>query len=135
MYHSGIQKVGKAAEAFHPFTYHEWVFEQNNMRKLHHLLAPEERETFLLKTEDLDWRSWTHYFFYGIARWLLNEQSGRLRETSDCEPEVLAACSIPSITCTNESQVDSRHPHNVTARRDSIVQVRRPTRLVSAAPG
>ncbi|PHJ23709.1 acyltransferase domain-containing protein [Cystoisospora suis] len=81
MYHSGIQKVEKAAEAFHPFTYHEWVFEQNNMRKLHHLLAPEEKAIFLLKTEDLDWRSWTHYFFYGIARWLLNEQSG-----AACEP-------------------------------------------------
>ncbi|EPR61700.1 NAD-binding domain 4 domain-containing protein [Toxoplasma gondii RUB] len=77
MYHSGIKKVEKAAEAFHPFSYHEWVFEQNNMRKLQHLLTPEERNVYLLKTEDLDWRSWTHYFFYGIARWLLKEQSGK----------------------------------------------------------
>ncbi|PFH34535.1 hypothetical protein BESB_065680 [Besnoitia besnoiti] len=85
MYHSGIKKVEKAAEAFHPFSYHEWVFEQNNMRKLQHLLAPEERGLFLLRTEDLDWRSWTHYFFYGIARWLLKEQSGKLQMRS-CEP-------------------------------------------------
>ncbi|OEH76515.1 NAD-binding domain 4 domain-containing protein [Cyclospora cayetanensis] len=77
--YSGLLKAEKAAEALHHFSYQEWIFEQRNLPQMQLMLSPEERSTWFLGVQDIDWREYIHYFFYGIARWLL-------REPSACEP-------------------------------------------------
>ena len=77
--YSGLMKAEKAAEALHHFSYQEWIFEQRNLPKLQLMLGPQERERWFLGVQEINWRDYIHYFFYGIARWLLKEPSGKLR--------------------------------------------------------
>ncbi|KAL8433389.1 hypothetical protein ACSSS7_003944 [Eimeria intestinalis] len=75
--YSGLVKAEKVAEALHHFSYQEWVFEQQSLPKMQRMLDEKERQTWFIGVEDINWREYIHYFFYGIARWLLQEPSGR----------------------------------------------------------
>ncbi|KAL8272083.1 hypothetical protein Esti_004018 [Eimeria stiedai] len=77
--YSGLVKAEKVAEALHHFSYQEWVFEQQSLPTMQKMLDPKERQVWFIGVEDINWREYIHYFFYGIARWLLQEPSA-------CEP-------------------------------------------------
>ncbi|KAL8432915.1 hypothetical protein Efla_006716 [Eimeria flavescens] len=77
--YSGLVKAEKVAEALHHFSYQEWIFEQQNLPKMQQMLDATERQKWFIGVEDINWREYIHFFFYGIARWLLQEPSA-------CEP-------------------------------------------------
>lgn len=77
--YSGLLKAEKVAEALHHFSYQEWIFEQQNLPTLQKMLDDKERSRWFIGVEDINWREYIHLFFYGIARWLLQEPSGSLR--------------------------------------------------------
>eukprot|EP00920_Eleutheroschizon_duboscqi_P010023 GHVT01023386.1.p2 GENE.GHVT01023386.1~~GHVT01023386.1.p2 ORF type:complete len:103 (+),score=9.97 GHVT01023386.1:399-707(+) len=57
------------------FSCNEWIFKMNNLMYLHSQLRPEEQLTFQVDPKTIDWRQWHHCFFYGLARWILDEHA------------------------------------------------------------
>lgn len=77
MLSSGLTKASKVADALHPFSYQEWIFDQKAGPQMLRLLSQEERKQWLVDVTQIDWRQFVHSFFFGIAKFILQEPSGK----------------------------------------------------------
>ena len=74
-----LERVEKLIELFEPFILlNEHDFAAENIEKLSHALAPEERETFIYDTRSLDWWDyWINIHIPALRRWTYPLIEGR----------------------------------------------------------